>query len=147
MLVNPRVPVPTRDVFGKLGLQKGETRDVASEIDPGQLKQRATLVAYLKSQLKRKIYLIAENAKNDGRTTRPLIHNGLGMDAQWCDDFHHALRTLLTGDRSGYYQDYGTLAQLVKEKTDGSPFFVEQFLQTLHEQKLLQRDALTGQWR
>ena len=50
VLVNPAVPVPTRDVFGKLGLAPGETRGVASEIDAGGLKDRDALVAYLKSQ-------------------------------------------------------------------------------------------------
>jgi len=50
VLVNPGVPVPTRDVFGKLGLAPGETRGVASEIDAGGLKDRDALVAYLKSQ-------------------------------------------------------------------------------------------------
>jgi 4-diphosphocytidyl-2-C-methyl-D-erythritol kinase len=50
VLVNPGVPVPTKDVFGKLGFAKGETRGSASEIDLGRLKERSTLIAYLKSQ-------------------------------------------------------------------------------------------------
>jgi len=50
VLVNPRVPVPTRDVFGKLGLALGERRGAASEIDPGRLKDRDALVRYLESQ-------------------------------------------------------------------------------------------------
>ena len=50
VLVNPGVPVPTRDVFGKLGLQKGETRGAAGEIDAGRLTERGALVACLKSQ-------------------------------------------------------------------------------------------------
>ena len=50
VLVNPGVPVPTKDVFGKLGLTPGEQRGAASEIDGGRLKDRAALLAYLKSQ-------------------------------------------------------------------------------------------------
>ena len=50
VLVNPCVPVPTRDVFGKLGLALGERRGAASEIDPGRLKDRDALVRYLESQ-------------------------------------------------------------------------------------------------
>jgi 4-diphosphocytidyl-2-C-methyl-D-erythritol kinase len=50
VLVNPGVPVPTRDVFGKLGLAPGERRGVASEIDAGRLKQRGALIDYLVSQ-------------------------------------------------------------------------------------------------
>ncbi len=50
VLVNPGVPVPTRDVFGKLGLVPGEKRGAASEIDAGRLKDRAALLAWLESQ-------------------------------------------------------------------------------------------------
>jgi 4-diphosphocytidyl-2-C-methyl-D-erythritol kinase len=50
VLVNPGVPVPTRDVFGKLGLSPGETRGVATEIQVGQLQSRDALLAYLAAQ-------------------------------------------------------------------------------------------------
>jgi 4-diphosphocytidyl-2-C-methyl-D-erythritol kinase len=50
VLVNPGVPVPTKDVFGKLGLAPDERRGDASEIDPGFLQERSTLISYLKSQ-------------------------------------------------------------------------------------------------
>ena len=50
VLVNPAVPVPTRDVFGKLGLAPGERRGVASEVDAGRLKERGALIDYLASQ-------------------------------------------------------------------------------------------------
>jgi 4-diphosphocytidyl-2-C-methyl-D-erythritol kinase len=50
VLVNPGVPVPTRDVFGKLGLSPGESRGVATEIQTGRLENRDALIAYLKSQ-------------------------------------------------------------------------------------------------
>jgi 4-diphosphocytidyl-2-C-methyl-D-erythritol kinase len=50
VLVNPGVPVPTRDVFSKLGLAPGEQRGVASEIDAGRLKERGALIDYLLSQ-------------------------------------------------------------------------------------------------
>ncbi len=50
------------------------------------------------------------------RTTRSLVGGrstgGYGVDAQWSDDFHHALHTVLTGETSGYYEDFGDLAQL-----------------------------------
>ena len=50
VLVNPGVPVPTKDVFAKLGLSPGERRGVANEIDRGRLKDGDALIAYLKSQ-------------------------------------------------------------------------------------------------
>jgi maltooligosyltrehalose trehalohydrolase len=56
----------------------------------------------------RNIYLIAESDLNDARPLRPVDQAGYGLDAQWSDDFHHALHTLLTGERSGYYADFGS---------------------------------------
>jgi len=52
-------------------------------------------------------WLIAESHQNDPRLTTPTAENGLGMDAVWNDDFHHALHALFTGERQGYYADYG----------------------------------------
>jgi maltooligosyltrehalose trehalohydrolase len=56
--------------------------------------------------------VIAESNRNDPRTIRPVDEGGLGQDAQWADDFHHALRTLLTGEREGYYRDFGRIEHL-----------------------------------
>ena len=53
--------------------------------------------------------VIAESGLNDPKVIRP---DGWGCDAVWADDFHHALRTLLTGEREGYYEEYGSLGQL-----------------------------------
>jgi maltooligosyltrehalose trehalohydrolase len=53
--------------------------------------------------------VIAESGLND-----PKVITGWGCDAAWADDFHHALRVLLTGDRDGYYAEFGTLAALAK---------------------------------
>jgi maltooligosyltrehalose trehalohydrolase len=57
-------------------------------------------------------YLIAESDLNDPRVVRSRELGGYGMDAQWSDDFHHALHAVLTGERTGYYADFGTLADL-----------------------------------
>jgi maltooligosyltrehalose trehalohydrolase len=64
--------------------------------------------------------VIAESNRNDPRTLRPAEEGGLGQDAQWADDFHHALRTLLTGEREGYYRDFGRVADLAR--AFGRPF-------------------------
>lgn len=69
--------------------------------------------------LKRPAYVIAESALNDARLIRPADRGGYGMDAQWNDDFHHALRALLTGERQAYYQDYGTCQHLIKALCEG----------------------------
>lgn len=59
-------------------------------------------------------YLVAESGLNDPRTVLAESHGGWGFDADWADDLHHALRTLLTDDRQGWYADFGHLAQLAK---------------------------------
>ena len=58
--------------------------------------------------------VIAESGLNDPRVMRPRERGGYGCDAEWADDFHHALRVLLTGYREGYYEEFGRVAQLAK---------------------------------
>jgi maltooligosyltrehalose trehalohydrolase len=73
----------------------------------------------LSERLGRKILLIAESDLNDAKVVRSVVQGGLGMDAQWSDDFHHSLHTLLTGETSGYYSDFGELHHLAKTLRDG----------------------------
>jgi maltooligosyltrehalose trehalohydrolase len=70
-------------------------------------------------RLNRQVYLIPESASNDSRLIRSRELGGYGLDAQWNDDFHHALHVLLTGQRTGYYADYGRTEQLVKAFREG----------------------------
>jgi maltooligosyltrehalose trehalohydrolase len=58
--------------------------------------------------------VIAESGLNDPKVIRPTREGGYGHDAQWADDFHHALRVLLTGERDGYYEDFGEPRQLAR---------------------------------
>jgi maltooligosyltrehalose trehalohydrolase len=71
-------------------------------------------VAALGLQLGRRFVLIAESDLNDPRLIRPRELGGYALDAQWSDDFHHALHALLTGEHQGYYQDFGAMADLAK---------------------------------
>ena len=59
-------------------------------------------------------FVIAESGLNDPRVVRGLDHGGYACDAAWADDFHHALRVLLTGESEGYYAEFGEVAQLAK---------------------------------
>jgi maltooligosyltrehalose trehalohydrolase len=59
-------------------------------------------------------FVIAESGLNDPQVMRDVMRGGWGCDAAWADDFHHALRVLLTGDREGYYAEFGALADLAK---------------------------------
>jgi len=70
-------------------------------------------------ELRRQIYVIPESDRNDSRIIRPCTECGLGLDAQWSDDFHHSVHTLLTGERDGYYADFGRLEQMARAFCDG----------------------------
>jgi maltooligosyltrehalose trehalohydrolase len=76
------------------------------------LEQLATEVAELAAAEGRPLWLIAESDLNDPRVVRSRDCGGYGIDAQWSDDFHHALHTVLTGEDDGYYGDFGALADL-----------------------------------
>jgi maltooligosyltrehalose trehalohydrolase len=67
----------------------------------------------------RKAYVIAESDLNDVRIITPHDRGGYGLDAQWNDDFHHALHALLTGENKGYYADFGALGQMAKAMREG----------------------------
>src|SRR4051794_16834404 len=62
----------------------------------------------------RRSIVISESGLNDPKVIRPPGQGGFGHDAQWADDFHHALRVLLTGDTAGYYEEFGRVEQLAK---------------------------------
>ena len=83
------------------------------------LEELAGAVRRLEAELGRHLFLIAESDLNDPRLVRPPEAGGYGLHAMWADDFHHALHTVLTGERDGYYEDFGRLADLAKAYTDG----------------------------
>ncbi|HSU59155.1 MAG TPA: malto-oligosyltrehalose trehalohydrolase [Bryobacteraceae bacterium] len=68
----------------------------------------------LASQLGRYLVLIAESDLNDPRIVTGREAGGFGIAAQWSDDFHHALHSVLTGETNGYYEDFGSFGNLEK---------------------------------
>jgi maltooligosyltrehalose trehalohydrolase len=70
-------------------------------------------------RLGRILPVIAESDLNDVRVTAPRAEGGHGLDGQWNDDFHHALHTVLTGENTGYYQDFGRIEQLARALREG----------------------------
>jgi maltooligosyltrehalose trehalohydrolase len=82
------------------------------------MEQLAAEVEVLGDTLAKKLVLIAESDLNDPRIVKPREAGGYGMDAQWNDDFHHALFTVLHHEKGwGYYSDFGSVAKLVKALT------------------------------
>jgi len=76
------------------------------------LEQLATEVEALAAHVGRPLWLIAESDLNDPGLVRRRDVGGYGFDGQWDDDFHHAVHALLTGERSGYYADFGSIHHL-----------------------------------
>ena len=86
------------------------------------LEQLSVEVKELQAQLGRQLVLIAESDLNDPKLVRSPHAGGYGLDAQWNDDFHHVLHVALTGERKGYYVDFGALADLGKSLQHGFIF-------------------------
>jgi maltooligosyltrehalose trehalohydrolase len=82
------------------------------------MEQLATEVRALEAHTGRSYIVIAESDLNDPRLVTATEAGGYSLDAQWSDDFHHALFAVLTGDRGGYYADFGSFADLAKSLRD-----------------------------
>jgi maltooligosyltrehalose trehalohydrolase len=83
------------------------------------LEQLGAEVHQLEAEVGRHLVVIAESDLNQPRIVMPCEAGGYGLDAQWNDDFHHALHTILTGETAGYLADFGGIAQLAKCLTRG----------------------------
>ncbi|WP_084078194.1 malto-oligosyltrehalose trehalohydrolase [Demequina sp. NBRC 110057] len=88
-----------------------ELRDDSGRHVLAQLSDETT---ELSRRIGRPLSLVAESDLNDARMVTPTAEGGLGMTAQWNDDVHHALHAYLTGERHGYYVDFGSLETLDK---------------------------------
>jgi len=78
------------------------------------LEEMAVEVAALSAHQRRPLTLIAESDLNDATLVTPREAGGYGLDAQWSDDFHHAVHVALTGETDGYYADFEPLGALAK---------------------------------
>jgi malto-oligosyltrehalose synthase/malto-oligosyltrehalose trehalohydrolase len=87
---------------------------LADASDRHLLEDVAGEAARLSAHLRRPCTVIAESDLNDPHVVTPREAGGHGIDAQWSDDFHHALHAALTGERQGYYADFAPLSALAK---------------------------------
>lgn len=76
------------------------------------LEEMSEEVAALSAHVGRPLELISESDMNDPRMITPREAHGLGIDAQWSDDFHHALHVNLTRETTGYYEDFDSVESL-----------------------------------
>ncbi|HQY98437.1 MAG TPA: malto-oligosyltrehalose synthase [Propionicimonas sp.] len=115
------------------GLRLDAVHALVDESAVHLLEEIAVVTASASAQLRRPLTLIAESEGNDPRLVRPREAGGHGIDAQWNDDFHHALHTALTGETDGYYATFGSLGSLAaacergffRESVDGTALDVE----------------------
>jgi maltooligosyltrehalose trehalohydrolase len=83
------------------------------------LEEMSAETAALADESGRPLSLVAESDMNDPRTITPRDQGGLGMTAQWDDDIHHAIHTAVSGERQGYYGDFGSLQTLAQTLRHG----------------------------
>ncbi|HEY3448039.1 MAG TPA: malto-oligosyltrehalose trehalohydrolase [Myxococcales bacterium] len=88
------------------GLRDDSPRHVVAELNEEVLA--------LADGLGRQVHVVAESDLNDPVVVQAVGEGGWGLAAQWNDDFHHALHALLTGERAGYYADFGEVEHLAK---------------------------------
>jgi maltooligosyltrehalose trehalohydrolase len=102
------------------------------------IKELKEEVGSLSRACGKKKILIAEIDLNDPKYIDPPNKGGYGLDGQWADEFHHALHTVLTGERSGYYEDFGKLADLEKSFHNA---YVYDGIYSPHRKKIFGADA------
>jgi maltooligosyltrehalose trehalohydrolase len=107
------------DEFHIDGLRVDAVHAIVDHTAEPFLQDLTSAVKERAAQLNRTVAMIAESDLNDPRVITPKEDLGLGFDSQWCDDFHHSLHTLLTGERDGYYRGYGRVSDLARTLTTG----------------------------
>lgn len=96
------------------GLRIDAVHAIVDESARHVLEELAEEVEALAATVGRPLFLIAESDLNDPRFVRNRDAGGYGLDAAWADEWHHALHAVLTGERTGYYEDFGPLELLAK---------------------------------
>jgi maltooligosyltrehalose trehalohydrolase len=101
------------------GLRLDAVHAIADDSATHILESLGREVAALAAHLRRPLFVIAESDRNDPRFVRSRDAGGLGLDSAWADEWHHALHATLTGEKTGYYEDFGPLCLLAKALRQG----------------------------
>lgn len=96
------------------GLRLDAVHAIIDDSETHILEAMAVEVDALATWLNRPLFLIAETDLNNPKFVHSRDADGFGLDAAWADEWHHALHAVLTGERSGYYEDFGSLELLGK---------------------------------
>ncbi|TME24288.1 MAG: malto-oligosyltrehalose trehalohydrolase [Chloroflexi bacterium] len=96
------------------GLRLDAVHAIVDDSPLNIFEQLATEVHAASAALHRSVLLFAETDANDPRLVRARDAGGYGLDAAWADDWHHALHVVLTGERTGYYEDFTSPGMLAK---------------------------------
>lgn len=105
--------------YGVDGLRLDAVHALVDHSERHVLEDAAALVADLSAELGRPLALVAESDLNDPRLITPAELGGYGLTAQWNDDVHHAIHTAVSGERQGYYADFGSPECLATVLTEG----------------------------
>jgi maltooligosyltrehalose trehalohydrolase len=100
------------------GLRLDATEFIRDDSARHILEEMAAAVHAQAAALGRRILVTSETSRNDPRWVRARERGGFGHDATWLDDFHHSVRTAVTGERMGYYVDYDGVPALAKSYAD-----------------------------
>ncbi len=109
------------------GLRLDAVQTIKDDSTTHILAEISDEVHALARELGREVCVIAETDENDARMVAPRKRGGYGLDAVWSDDFHHAVHAFFTGERKGYYQDFGRPEQIVRALNEGFVFQGEPF--------------------
>ena len=99
------------------GLRVDAVHELVDQRATSLLEELSVEVENLGAQLGKPLWVVAESDLNDPRMVEPREAGGIGVHGQWCDDLHHSVHALLTGETTGYYGDFGSLETLAKALT------------------------------
>lgn len=105
--------------FGADGLRLDAVHALVDTTAIHLLEELAAETDALSAVLGRPLSLIAESDLNDPRLITPRGRGGYGLTAQWDDDIHHAIHTAVSGERQGYYADFGSMTTLATTLRNG----------------------------
>ena len=104
------------------GLRLDAIHSIFDSGSPNILTELAEAARAEGQALGRPVHIVAESHDNDRKTVLPASEGGLGLDAVWSDDFHHAAHSRLTGEKTGYYSDFAEGHGLARALAEGFAF-------------------------